>query len=117
MSAYRQTREITSLFDISYKVGLRVTGADREFVADQFLTCNLRAMRTGDLQYACVLDSKGLILDDAFVYLADDAVEILTSGCHSRQMIDYLGHYIVYVRKTGAEVAFEVSHRTTTIAL
>lgn len=117
LSAYQQTRESASLFDISYKVGLRVTGADREFVADQFLTCNLRAMRTGDVQYACVLDSKGLILDDAFVYLAADAVEIWTSGCHSRQVADYLGHYIVYVRRTGADVNFSESDRSAAIAL
>ena len=49
-------------------------GLDREFVADQFLTCNLRAMRTGDVQYACILDSKGLIMDDAFVFLEDGCV-------------------------------------------
>ena len=49
-------------------------GLDREFVADQFLTCNLRAMRTGDVQYACILDSKGLIMDDAFVFLEDGRV-------------------------------------------
>mmetsp|Transcript_3929 Transcript_3929/g.11924 ORF Transcript_3929/g.11924 Transcript_3929/m.11924 type:complete len:537 (+) Transcript_3929:188-1798(+) len=117
MDAYHHTRDSASLFDVSYKVSLRVTGADREFVADQFLTCNLRAMRPGDVQYACVLDSKGLILDDAFVYLTQDAVEILTSGCHSRQVADYLGHYVVYVRRTGADVAFEESHRGAAIAL
>lgn len=43
-------------------------------MADQFLTCNLRAMRTGDVQYACILDSKGLIMDDAFVFLEDGRV-------------------------------------------
>ncbi|CAL1130881.1 unnamed protein product [Cladocopium goreaui] len=104
LDAYAHTRAAASLFDISFKVCLQITGADREFVADQFLTCNLRAMRSGDVQYACVLDSKALILDDAFVFLEDNAVNVLTSGCHSRQLIDYLGQYVVYVRRSGADV-------------
>ncbi|CAE8582256.1 unnamed protein product [Polarella glacialis] len=117
LDAYHHTRESASLMDLSFKVGLRVTGADREFVADQFLTCNLRAMRPGDVQYACVLDSKGLILDDAFVYLTEDSVEILTSGHHSKQVADYLGQYVVHVRRSGADVSFGISPKTTTLAL
>lgn len=117
MHSYYQARERAAIFDISYKVGMRVTGPDREFVADQFLTCKLSAMRPGDVQYACVLDSKGFILDDAFVYLTDDAVEILSSGCHSRQVMDYIGQYVVYVRRTGADVGFEESAHTAGIAV
>eukprot|EP00931_Biecheleriopsis_adriatica_P065412 TRINITY_DN39941_c0_g1_i1.p1 TRINITY_DN39941_c0_g1~~TRINITY_DN39941_c0_g1_i1.p1 ORF type:complete len:796 (-),score=143.77 TRINITY_DN39941_c0_g1_i1:35-2422(-) len=117
LDSYHHTRQSASLMDVSFKVGLRVTGADREFVADQFLTCNLRAMRAGDVQYACVLDSKGLMLDDAFVYLTEDSVEILTSGCHSKQVADYLGQYVVYVRRTGADVAFGQSPKTAVLAL
>lgn len=117
MHAYEQTRRAASLFDVSYKVGLRVTGADREFVADQFLTCNLRAMRPGDVQYACILDSKGLILDDALVFLTEDAVEILSSGCHSLQVVNYIGQYVVYVRRSGADVSFSQSPRTAAVAL
>ena len=90
LEAYRHTRTSASLFDVSFKVCFRITGADREFVADQFLTCSLTAMRAGDVQYACILDSKGLVLDDAFVYL-DDAVNILASGWHAKQLLEYLG--------------------------
>ena len=82
-------------------------------MADQFLTCSLRSMRTGDVQYACVLDSKGLILDDAFVWLEDAAVNVLTSGCQSKQLVDYLGQYVVYVRRSGADVAMSVSYHST----
>ena len=117
MDVYQHTREAASLFDVSFKVGLRLTGADREFVADQFLTCSLRSMRVGDVQYACLLDSKGLILDDAFVYLAPNTVEILTSGSSARQVADYLGQYVGHVRRSGAEVSLGASLRTTTLAL
>lgn len=117
LSAYHQTRSSSSLFDVSFKVGVRVTGPDREFVADQFLTCNLRAMRTGDVQYACVLDSKGLILDDAFVFLTDESVEILMSGHFAQQVLDYLSQYIVYVRRSGADVTFNPSPMSSVLAL
>lgn len=117
LESYRQTRTSSSIFDISYKVGLRVTGADREFVADQFLSCSLRNMRVGDVQYTCVIDSKGFMLDDAFVYVTDESVEILTSGCHARQLFDYLGHYVTYVRRSGADVMLSKSSRTAVVAL
>lgn len=109
LDAYYHTRASASLFDLSFKVCLQISGADREFAADQFLTCNLRAMRSGDVQYACILDSKGLILDDAFVLLEDDAVTILTSGCRSKQLADYIGQYVVYIRRSGADVSFRIS--------
>eukprot|EP00434_Breviolum_minutum_P019091 symbB.v1.2.016830.t2/scaffold1294.1/size126307/5 len=117
LDAYTHTRAAASLFDISFKVCLRITGLDREFVADQFLTCNLRAMRTGDVQYACILDSKGLIMDDAFVFLEDDAVNVLTSGCQSKQLVDYLGQYVVYVRRSGADVMLSLWEHSCAIAL
>lgn len=115
LSSYWHTRRAASLFDVSFKVGFRVTGADREFVADQFLSCKLQAMRAGDVQYACILDSKGLMLDDAFVYLTADSVEILSSGCHAVQVADYLGQYIVYVRRSGADVAHCLLRRRSSL--
>ena len=45
-----------------------------------------------------MLDTKGLVLDDSFVYITEESVEIIVSGCHSRQLVDYLGQYVVYVR-------------------
>lgn len=117
LSAYQHTRQAASLFDVSHKVGVRVVGADREFVADHFLTCSLSKMRTGDVQYACVLDTKGLVLDDALVYVANDAIEILTSGCHSRQLVDYIGQFVVHVRRSGADVALQRSQKVVTLAL
>eukprot|EP00927_Polykrikos_kofoidii_P001758 TRINITY_DN10686_c0_g1_i1.p1 TRINITY_DN10686_c0_g1~~TRINITY_DN10686_c0_g1_i1.p1 ORF type:complete len:858 (+),score=114.46 TRINITY_DN10686_c0_g1_i1:85-2658(+) len=115
--SYEHTRRAASLFDLSYKARFRVGGADREFVADQFLTCSLGSMRSGDVQYACILDSKGLILDEAFVYLFDDWIEILSSGCHARQVAEYLGQYVVYVRRSGADVSFEVMQSSAVVAL
>ena len=94
LEAYRYTRTSASLFDVSFKTCLRITGADREFVADQFLTCSLRAMRAGDVQYACILDSKGLVLDDAFVFLEETAINILSSGWHAKQLFEYLGQLL-----------------------
>lgn len=46
LDSYFHTRNAASLFDVSYKVGVKVVGADREFVADQFLTCSLRCSMT-----------------------------------------------------------------------
>ena len=95
LEAYHQTRQSASLFDVSFKVCLQIMGMDREFVADQFLTCSLRAMRVGDVQYACILDSKGLVLDDAFVFLHEASVNILASGWHSKQLLEYLGQTLL----------------------
>ncbi|CAE7719882.1 AMT [Symbiodinium sp. CCMP2592] len=116
LEAYHQTRQSASLFDVSYKVCLQIMGTDREFVADQFLTCSLRAMRVGDVQYACILDSKGLVLDDAFIFLHEASVNILASGWHSKQLLEYLGQYLIYVRRSGADVSF-VSHSGAVLAL
>jgi len=86
-------------------------------VADQFLTCKLRNMRSGDVQYGCVLDVKGYMLDDLFVYMTDESIEILTSGFHSTQLFDYISQYAVYVRRSGADVVATKSKRTVTLAL
>lgn len=117
LKAYWHTRKAASLFDVSFKVCFRITGADREFVADQFLSCKLQAMRAGDVQYACIVDSKGLMLDDAFVYLTGDSVEVVTSGCHAASVAKYLGQYVVYVRRSGADVLFEHVQHAAAIAL
>ncbi|CAE7944417.1 TRP1, partial [Symbiodinium sp. KB8] len=117
LEAYHHTRQSASLFDVSFKVCLEIMGMDREFVADQFLTCSLRAMRVGDVQYACILDSKGLVLDDAFVFLHEASVNILASGWHAKQLLEYLGQtYLIYVRRSGADVSF-VSHKGAVLSL
>ncbi|CAE7711304.1 AMT [Symbiodinium sp. CCMP2456] len=116
LEAYHHTRQSASLFDVSFKVCLQIMGMDREFVADQFLTCSLRAMRVGDVQYACILDSKGLVLDDAFVFLHEASVNILASGWHAKQLLEYLGQYLIYVRRSGADVSF-VSHTGAVLSL
>ena len=106
LEAYHHTRQSASLFDVSFKVCLEIMGMDREFVADQFLTCSLRAMRVGDVQYACILDSKGLVLDDAFVFLHEASVNILASGWHAKQLLEYLGQTLL--RTSGSKQAARV---------
>ena len=49
-----------------------VYGADRYTVADHFVTCAISKLGFGDVMYGCLLDSKGLLLDDCFVRASYD---------------------------------------------
>ena len=35
-------------------------------------------------------------------------ITILTSGCQSKQLADYLGQYVIYVRRSGADVSLSI---------
>ena len=103
LELYNSTRTDCGLFDMSQKQILELKGRDRCVVGDHFLTCNLKKMKIGDVQYACVLDTKAYVLDLAFVLKAEDTIYLLTEGYHPTQMLNYLSSYVTYTKKTGLD--------------
>jgi len=89
-----------------------VSGRDRHMICDHFLTCDMMRMAVGDVCYALILDSHGLILDDAFVRLEDNAIEVLTTGSAHKTVYDYLAMYISYASQSGIDVRVQPVEQT-----
>uniref|UniRef100_A0A0G4HHQ5 Aminomethyltransferase folate-binding domain-containing protein n=1 Tax=Chromera velia CCMP2878 TaxID=1169474 RepID=A0A0G4HHQ5_9ALVE len=117
LESHRATRTAAAVTDESFRFALRLEGRDSLLVGDHFLTCPLKKMEVGDVQYACVLDSKGLILDDAFVKKGRERVEILVSGHNRRAIFEYLADYVSFCRQTGLEVLLRPSPLTSCFSL
>jgi len=109
---YEVARTHAVLTDTSYRNLLVLEGDDREVAGDHFLTCNLRRMKRGDVQYACILDSKGFVLDTALVLKTHDQILIVTEGADGVQLQNYIGEYISYARQTGMEVTIRPEDAT-----
>ncbi|KAF8819940.1 glycine cleavage T-protein (aminomethyl transferase) domain-containing protein [Cardiosporidium cionae] len=117
IASYKHTRMSASLFDLSYKTEYLLGGEDRIFVGDHFLSCSLRKIAVGDVQYALILDSKGLILDDCFVLKKKERITLLTSSFQRRSVLSYLISYIHFCRKSGLDVSLNESSRTAILAI
>eukprot|EP00397_Hematodinium_sp_SG-2012_P025631 GEMP01026790.1.p1 GENE.GEMP01026790.1~~GEMP01026790.1.p1 ORF type:complete len:344 (+),score=79.97 GEMP01026790.1:844-1875(+) len=69
-------------------------------------------MRAGDAQYACILDTKGFVLDTCFVLKSEDRILLLTEGAHGVQLMNYLGDYIAFARQSGLDVVIRPEDTT-----
>ncbi|PFH33401.1 glycine cleavage T-protein (aminomethyl transferase) domain-containing protein [Besnoitia besnoiti] len=106
LAAYRATRESAAVFDVSFRRVWLVHGRDRLAVLDMLLSCDLeRGMKVGDAQYAALLDSKGLILDDCFVAKLSRHVEVWLSGAAPAHCFDFVAQFINYCRQSGLDVS------------
>ncbi|KYK63144.1 glycine cleavage T-protein (aminomethyl transferase) domain-containing protein [Toxoplasma gondii TgCatPRC2] len=106
LAAYRATRESAAVFDVSFRRVWHFRGRDRLSVLDMLLSCDLeRGMRVGDAQYAVLLDSRGLVLDDCFVAKLSSRVEVWLSGAAPSHCFDYVAQFINYCRQTGLDVS------------
>jgi len=112
LEAYETARASAVLTDASYRNLLVLEGEDREVAGDHFVSANLRKMRTGDAQYACILDSKGFVLDTCFVLKTEERILLLTEGAHGVQLMNYLGDYIGFARQSGLDVVIRPEDAT-----
>lgn len=105
-----KARKQAVLFDTSFRRLLFLQGRDAGIVGEHFLTCSLKRMRQGDAQFSCILDSKGNVLDTAYVLKScgqdpgiDSSILILCEGHHFQQLQNYLTSYVTYAKQSGMD--------------
>ncbi|UVC49437.1 aminomethyltransferase [Theileria orientalis] len=83
---------------------LRVSGSNSDYFLNQVLSSSVSAMCTGDVEYSCLLDSKGIILDTCFVSKLDGHYLLVTTGNKKNDVFDYISSYAVHLKAFSLDV-------------
>ncbi|HEX8312071.1 MAG TPA: hypothetical protein VF614_12180, partial [Chthoniobacteraceae bacterium] len=75
-AVYARCRTEGGVVDLSTRVKLRVTGADRVRYLNGQLTCDVRKLTPGVAVAACVLTAKGKLCGEVLITAAPEAVYI-----------------------------------------
>lgn len=106
---YRACRESTAVFDDSWRYIIEIRGRDRNVIADRLLTCPLEKMDIGDVQYGCILDSKGYIIDDGFIANLQGRILIAASGHDREGLLSFASQFATYSSQYGLDVKIQPS--------
>ena len=107
-------RERAGVFDVSHMSEVSVSGPDATALMNRLTTNDVGELDAGDAQYACVLDERGVILDDTVVYCYPDRDGYLfvPNAGHGEQMTD---RWRTYAADLGLTV--DVENRTDEFGL
>ncbi|WP_121743451.1 glycine cleavage system aminomethyltransferase GcvT [Natronorubrum halophilum] len=99
-------RESVGVFDVSHMSEVSVRGPDATELMNVLTTNDVRALEPGDAQYSCVLDDRGVILDDIVVYRDpdQDGYLFVPNAGHGGQLTD---RWITRAAERGLTVSVE----------
>ncbi|GFE55876.1 glycine cleavage T- (aminomethyl transferase) domain containing protein [Babesia ovis] len=104
---YLHIRNKTSLIDKSYQLPIVVKGEHAADFLEHFVTSPVKQMVTGVVQYSALLDTKGTIMDMAYIARYDQEYLVVTNGLNKRNLYDYMSAYMVTCRRAGMDITLE----------
>ena len=107
-------RESAGIFDVSHMSEVHVEGPDATSLMNRLTTNDANSLAPGDAQYSCILDDRGILLDDTVVYRYPDQEGYLCvpNAGHGEWMADRCRSY---AKEDGLEVTVE--NRTDELGL
>jgi folate-binding protein YgfZ len=86
------------VYDLGFRVQLRITGADRVRWANGMVTNNIRDLPAGQGVYAFLLNPQGHILGDMVVFNQGDALTVETDRSQVEKVAATFAHHIIMDR-------------------
>lgn len=113
LKEHAAVRQAAGLFDISHMGELRVTGPDAKNFLNFALTNNLDRTTPGNSQYSLLLNEKGGVIDDLFIYcLGSEEFFLVVNASHIEEDEEIL----TSLKKGSVEIRNE-SDETAAVAL
>ena len=92
---YRQFKERGGVADLSSRLKLRLTGADRVRFLNGQVTANVTKLAAGHALPACITTAKGRLCGEAFLHVAGDALLLDADPSLADSLLPRLDRYIV----------------------
>jgi glycine cleavage system T protein (aminomethyltransferase) len=99
LAEHRAVRENAGIFDVCHMGEFEVTGPDRNALVNRATTNDVAALSPGQVQYSCLLNEKGGVVDDCTVYRFEDKLMLVVNAAN----IDRDWEHLV-AQKRGANV-------------
>jgi aminomethyltransferase len=77
---HQAVRKAVGVFDVSHMGEFIVKGKDATAFLQSATSNDVSKLQPGDIQYSCLPNKKGGIVDDLLVYRLDDVAEMVTAG-------------------------------------
>ncbi|UKJ87917.1 aminomethyltransferase [Theileria orientalis] len=103
-SGYNFIRKSSVFYEKINSRILRVSGSNSEYFLNQVLSSSVSTMCTGDVEYSCLIDSKGIILDTCFVSKLDGHYLLVTTGNKKNGVFDYISSYAVHLKAFALDI-------------
>lgn len=114
---YKYLRNHAVIFDMGYLFPMQVIGEHADLFLEHFVTCSLNKMKIGMLQYTCIIDTKGFVMDTGYVAKTHDGYFLITNGLNKKSLYDYMTAYQVTCANSGLNIALKPLLSCTTIGL
>ena len=92
---YRRFLEVGGIADLSDRVKLRLTGADRVRYLNGQVTANVQKLALGEARPACVTTAKGRLCADIFIHATTDALFVDADAAVRETLPPRLERYII----------------------
>jgi len=92
---YRALREGCGLIDRSWTGRLEILGADRQRFLNAYVTCDVKALQSGDGAYGFLTNPQGRILSDLVVLAHEDRLWLELPPGQTEAVAKHLGKYIL----------------------
>ncbi|ORM42276.1 Heat shock 70 kDa protein 17 [Babesia sp. Xinjiang] len=102
---YYHIRNKAAILDKSYSLPMLVEGTHASDFLEHFVTVAVKQMVPGVTQYTPVIDTKGSVMDMAYIARYDNDYLLVTNGLQKRNVYDYMTTYLVSCRRSGLDVS------------
>jgi glycine cleavage system T protein (aminomethyltransferase) len=83
LAEHRAVRTDQGVFDLCHMGEFEVTGPDRNAFVNRVTTNDVAALAPGQLQYSCLLNDRGTIVDDCTVYRFEDKLMLVVNAANT----------------------------------
>lgn len=90
LAEHRAVRESAGLFDVSHLGKISITGPDASRALDGILPGKVAGLAVGQAGYNLVLNEKGGIIDDIFVYRLPDEMLVVPNAANTHVVLGFL---------------------------
>ncbi len=94
VAEHQAVRQNVGLFDLSHMGEFEVTGADALAFLQRTTSNNVAALAVGKIQYSCMPNPKGGIVDDLLVYRLADRYFLVVNASNIKKDFDWLSSQI-----------------------
>jgi aminomethyltransferase len=95
VNGYKNLRESAAWMDVSSRGKIRVTGEDRVRLVHAMTTNDVKRLEPEEGLYAFLLNEKGRILADAYIYNFGDSLFIDTEAETGTKVFEHLDRYLI----------------------
>ena len=91
---HNHVRNFVGVFDVSHMAQIMITGIDAFNLVQRLTTNDIAKMRDGKVQYSCMLNVDGGIVDDLLVYrFSSDAYMLVVNAANAEKDLNWISQH------------------------